>query len=130
MPCDNTFYPFVTCLADRGIVSGYPRGSPGEPCDPWIRPYFRPNNYVTRGQLSKIVSESAGFSEVIPPSQWTFTDVPYGSTFWEFVERLANREVMAGYACGGPNEPCDPRTGRTSAPARARLAGKVNQDRV
>jgi subtilisin family serine protease len=108
VPVTNTFYPFVRCLACQGIVSGYPCGDPGEPCNANEDPYFRPNNYVTRGQLAKIVSESAGFDEEVPPSQWTFTDVPYGSTFWVWVERLSNREVMSGYACGiDPNEPCD-----------------------
>jgi hypothetical protein len=107
VPPTNTFYPFVRCLACQGIISGYPCGGVGEPCNADNDPYFRPNNPVTRGQLAKIVSESAGFDDEIPPSQWTFTDVPYGSTFWVWVERLANREVMAGYVCGGPNEPCD-----------------------
>jgi hypothetical protein len=107
VPSTNTFYPFVRCLACQGIVSGYQCGGPNEPCDPAFNPYFRPNNYVTRGQLAKIVSESAGFQEEIPPSQYTFADVPYGSTFWVWIERLADREVMSGYQCGGPNEPCD-----------------------
>jgi hypothetical protein len=108
VPVTNTFYPFVRCLACQGIVSGYPCGGEGEPCNANEDPYFRPNNYVTRGQLAKIVSESAGFSEEVPPSQWTFTDVPYGSTFWVWVERLSNRDVMQGYPCGiDPNEPCD-----------------------
>jgi hypothetical protein len=108
VPTDNTFYPFVRCLACQGIVSGYPCGGPGEPCSPGSHSYFRPNSYVTRAQLAKIVSESAGFDEEVPPSQYTFTDVPYGSTFWVWVERLADREVMAGYPCGfDPNEPCD-----------------------
>jgi hypothetical protein len=108
VPVTNTFYPFVRCLACQGIVSGYPCGDPGEPCNANEDPYFRPNNYVTRGQLAKIVSESAGFDEEVPPSTWTFADVPYGSTFWVWVERLADREVMSGYACGfDPNEPCD-----------------------
>jgi hypothetical protein len=107
VPPTNTFYPFVRCLACKGIVQGYQCGGAGEPCDPSNNPYFRPNNYVTRGQLAKIVSESAGFDDQIPPSQWTFTDVPYGSTFWLWVERLSNRQVMSGYQCGSPNEPCD-----------------------
>ena len=108
VPPTNTFYPFVQCLACQDIISGYPCGGAGEPCNPSNDPYFRPNSFVTRGQLAKIVSESAGFSDVIPPSQWTFTDVPYGSTFWLWVERLAGRDVMAGYNCGvDPNEPCD-----------------------
>jgi hypothetical protein len=108
VPTTNTFYPFVRCLACRGIVQGYPCGGPGEPCGPGDGPYFRPYNPVTRGQAGKIVSESAGFTEPIPPSQWTFADVPYGSTFWLWVERLSSRGVMSGYPCGQvPNEPCD-----------------------
>ena len=107
VPPDNTFYPFVRCLACQGIVQGYTCGGDGEPCNPNNDPYFRPNNYVTRGQLAKIVSESAGFTDTVPQSQWTFTDVAYGSTFWLWVERLAGRDVMSGYQCGGPNEPCD-----------------------
>jgi hypothetical protein len=108
VPPTHTFYASVRCLACQGIVSGYPCGGPGEPCDSGGNPYFRPNNPVTRGQLAKIVSESAGFDDEIPPSQYTFTDVTYGSTFWVWVERLADREVMAGYPCGfDPNEPCD-----------------------
>jgi carboxypeptidase T len=108
VPVTNTFYPFVRCLACQGIINGYPCGGTGEPCNPSNDPYFRPNAYVTRGQLAKIVSESAGFDDEIPPSQWTFTDVPYGSTFWVWVERVVNRVILVGYPCGiDPNEPCD-----------------------
>jgi hypothetical protein len=109
VPPTNTFYPFVKCLACKGIINGYPCGSPFEPCDPDNNPYFRPNNYVTRGQLSKIVSQSAGFTEPVPASQQSFEDVPYGSTFWEYIERLYSRGVIGGYQCGvAPTEPCVP----------------------
>ncbi|HET9493210.1 MAG TPA: S-layer homology domain-containing protein, partial [Chloroflexia bacterium] len=109
VPVTNTFYPFVRCLACQGIISGYPCGGQFEPCDPESNPYFRPNNYVTRGQLSKIVSESAGFDEEVPPTRRTFEDVPYGSPFWAFVERLYARNVIGGYECGiDPAEPCVP----------------------
>jgi hypothetical protein len=94
VPPENTFYQSVRCLACRGVLSGYADGT------------FRPNNPVTRGQLSKIVSNAAGFIE--PVSGQTFEDVTPGSTFYEFVERLASREVMSGYACGGLGEPCTP----------------------
>jgi hypothetical protein len=56
------------------------------------------------------VSEAAGFSDVIPPDQQTFTDVPPTNTFWVYVERLLlNRpDAMSGYPCGTiPSEPCD-----------------------
>ena len=109
VPPTNTFYPFVRCLACQGIVSGYPCGSPGEPCNANNDPYYRPNNHVTRGQLSKIVSESAGFDDVIPATQQTFEDVAPGSTFWVYIERLAARGVISGYPCDiTPAEPCVP----------------------
>jgi hypothetical protein len=106
VPSGNTFYPFVRCLACRGIINGYPCGGVGEPCDPANNPYFRPNNNVTRGQIAKIVSNSAGFVE--PVSGQTFEDVLPGSTFYDFIERLASRQIMSGYACGGVGEPCGP----------------------
>ncbi len=92
VPSDNTFYPFIHCLVCRGIISGYADGT------------FRPNNEVTRGQLSKIVSNSAGFAE--DPGEQRFEDVPPTYTFYEWIQRLAARGHMGGYECGGPNEPC------------------------
>ena len=109
VPATNTFYPFVRCLACQGIVSGYPCGGTGEPCNPDNDPYFRPNAYVTRGQLAKIVSESAGFTEPVPATQQSFQDVVYGSTFWVYIERIYTRSVVSGYQCGTlPSEPCVP----------------------
>jgi hypothetical protein len=88
----STFYPYVRCLACRGILSGYFDGT------------FRPNNSVTRGQLSRIVSNAAGFNNV--PTSQTFEDVPPGSTFYTFTERVASRNIISGYPCGGLGEPC------------------------
>lgn len=81
-------------------------GGPGEPCNQNNDPYFRPSNLVTRGQIAKIVSNSAGLVE--PHSEQSFEDVPPGSTFHEFIERLASRGVISGYACRGADEPCVP----------------------
>jgi hypothetical protein len=103
LPAD-TFYLYVQAMSCRGIISGYPCGGPGEPCDPSTRPYFRPANQVTRGQIAKIVAIAAGFTE--PAGGQTFEDVLPGSTFYDYVERLAVRNVMQGYPCGGPGEPC------------------------
>ena len=63
VPSGSTFYSYIRCLACRGIVGGYPCGGPSEPCP---GPYFRPNNQVTRGQVNKIVSASADFSDPAP----------------------------------------------------------------
>ena len=85
VPVGSTFYDYIRCLACRGIVGGYPCGGPGEPCP---GQYYRPGNNVTRGQVTKIVSESAGFADAVPSTQQTFEDVPTGSTFWLWIERL------------------------------------------
>jgi hypothetical protein len=44
-------------MAGRGIIQGYPCGGPFEPCvAPANRPYFRPQNPATRGQMAKIAA--------------------------------------------------------------------------
>jgi hypothetical protein len=90
----STFYPYVHCLACLGIVQGYPDGT------------FRPNDNVTRGQAAKILAESVGYTDPIPPTQQTFNDVPPGSTFWLYIERVALHGAINGYPCGGQGEPC------------------------
>ncbi len=106
VPFGNTFYPFIRCLACRGIINGYPCGGPGEPCNGNNDPYFRPGNNVTRGQFSKIAANSAGFNE--PPGAQQYEDVAPGSTFFDFIWRLSDRGIINGYPCGGPGEPCGP----------------------
>ncbi len=94
VPRNSPFYTYIECLVGRGIISGYPDDT------------FKPNNPITRGQLSKVVSNSAGYSE--QHTARTFQDVPANSTFYQFIERLASRGYVAGYACGGVGEPCGP----------------------
>jgi hypothetical protein len=95
VPPEHTFYANIRCLACRGIISGYGDGT------------FRPGNDITRGQIAKMVSNAAGFQE--PVSGQTFEDVPPGSPFYEFIERLYTRGHMGGYPCGLlDTEPCIP----------------------
>lgn len=94
VPPGSTFYDYVINLACRGIVTGYPDGT------------FGPNNPLARGQLSKIVSNAAGYFE--QHVEQSFEDVATGSTFHQFVERLFSRGYLSGYSCGGPGEPCIP----------------------
>jgi hypothetical protein len=107
VPPDSTFYPYIRCLACRGIINGYPCGGLGEPCNGNNDPYFRPGNNVTRGQFAKIASNSAGFSDP-PDNQQQYEDVPVGSTFYDYIWRLTDRGLVNGYPCGGPGEPCGP----------------------
>jgi uncharacterized delta-60 repeat protein len=107
VPPSNPYYVWVQRMANRGLISGYPCGGPGEPCvPPGNLAYYRPNANATRGQIAKIVSNGAGFSE--PPVGQLFEDVPPTQTFYEWIQRLANRDVMGGYPCGGAGEPCVP----------------------
>jgi hypothetical protein len=93
VPLDSTFYPFIKCLACKGIISGYDDGT------------FRPYNDITRGQITKIVSNAAGFDE--DPGPQIYEDVPVGSPFYDWINRLSNREHIGGYPCGLlPEEPC------------------------
>jgi pimeloyl-ACP methyl ester carboxylesterase len=102
----STFYLYVERMASRGVISGYPCGGVGEPCGEDNLPYFRANNNATRGQISKIISNAAGFSA--PAGAQRFADVAPGSTFYDCVQRLASQGVMSGYPCGGSGEPCGP----------------------
>ncbi|HEX9990402.1 MAG TPA: S-layer homology domain-containing protein [Chloroflexia bacterium] len=101
---DNSFYLQVERMARRGFLGGYPCGEPNEPCGTGRRPYFRPNANATRGQISKVVASARGYNDV--PNTITFEDVPPESPFYVWVERMATRNILAGYPCGGPGEPC------------------------
>jgi hypothetical protein len=89
------FYPYITCLACRGIVSGYQDGT------------FRPANTLSRGQLAKVVAGGAGFTDSIPAARQTFADVPASHPFWRYIEALAIHGTISGYDCGSAGEQCD-----------------------
>ena len=50
--------------------------------------------------MSKFISNAAGYGDVIPPAQQTFSDVPPSQPFWVFVERAYLHGVISGYADG------------------------------
>jgi hypothetical protein len=88
----SAFYTYIRCLACQGVLSGYSDRT------------FRPYNNITRGQISKVVSNAAGFYE--DPGAQIFEDVPTGSPFYPWVNRLSRRGYVSGYLCGGQGEPC------------------------
>jgi hypothetical protein len=110
VPTSNTFYTFIETGVSHGVINGYPCGqNPFEPCvAPGNRPYFRPNNNLTRGQLSKVVALARGYPTPSPATA-TFEDVPPGSTFYVYVEAMVANSIVGGYPCGSsPSEPCVP----------------------
>jgi hypothetical protein len=105
VPSTETFWLWIERLTLHEVMSGYDCGGPGEPCDSDNRPYFRSGSNATRGQLTKIVSNAANFVE--EHTEQTFADVQPTHTFYQYIERLASRQIIGGYPCGGPGEPCD-----------------------
>lgn len=125
VPLGSTFYDYVEAAFAAGVINGYPCGGPGEPCDPQHRPYFRPAASITRGQLTKMVSLAFNFTEAV--SGQTFEDVPPGSVFYTYTERLSTRGIVGGYPCGGPGEPCDPQNRPYFRPANNVTRGQTTK---
>jgi hypothetical protein len=96
VPVGSTFYQYVETAADNGVISGYDCGGPGEPCP---GRYFRPNNNVTRGQVTKMIMLAFGFPEDTSGGPH-FSDVPVGSTFYANIETLYNLGIIGGYSDG------------------------------
>jgi S-layer homology domain len=108
VPIGSTFWWYIEELVFHGIVGGYRCGGPGEPClPPNNRPYFRPGADANREQAALIVDRVAGFASNCIPVQ-NFQDVPINSAFWCSIQRLYERNIISGYPCGGPGEPCIP----------------------
>ena len=100
----STFYSYVETMYNDGIIGGYTTGcATGSPC-------FKPNNNVTRGQLTKMASLAFNFNEAV--SGQTFQDVSPGSTYYTYTQRLNTRGIISGYPCGGVGEPCLPPNNR------------------
>jgi S-layer family protein len=111
----NTFYNSVMCLSCMGMMSGYSDGT------------FRPNNEVTRGQLAKLVSNTAGFNETNLLNRQSFEDVQVGSVFYMYVERVASRGIISGYPCGGPGEACGPDNKPYFRPSANATRGQISK---
>jgi hypothetical protein len=113
VPFGTTFYPYVRCLACSSILGGYADGT------------FRPGNNITRGQLSKIVSNAAGFDA--QPGAQSFADVATNSTFYDWIQRLAAKGYINGYPCGGPGEPCDAQNRPYFRPGANATRGQISK---
>jgi hypothetical protein len=70
VPAANPFYVYIERLALHGVINGYTCGGPGEPCPGF---YYRPNANITRGQTSKVVSQSFFPKSCAPASRPTAT---------------------------------------------------------
>lgn len=121
----STFYMYIERMASTGIISGYPCGGVGEPCGTGNKPYFRPNANVTRGQISKIVSNASGLSDAA--NGQTFDDVSPNHPFYLWVQRLVQHGMMSGYPCGGAGEPCGADGRLYFRPSNSATRGQVSK---
>ena len=123
VPTSNPFFQFIETAVENNIVAGYACGGEGEPCP---GAYFRPFNLVTRGQLSKIAVSAAGWT-TINPSSPTFADVPTSDVFYVFVETAYCHQILTGYDCGGPGEPCDTENRPYFRPGNNATRGQISK---
>jgi hypothetical protein len=87
VPQDHTFYKYIETARRDNIIGGYADGT------------FRPFANVTRGQLAKIAVESARM-ENLSTDVPSFSDVPVGSTFYNYIETAYANGILSGYADG------------------------------
>jgi DNA-binding beta-propeller fold protein YncE len=69
------------------LADGYPDGT------------FRPDRAVTSGQLAKMVADGLRIPPADPATP-SFSDVPRGSIFYQYVEGAAAAGIISGYADG------------------------------
>lgn len=125
IPETSTFYRYIEAANQLGVVQGYACGGSGEPCDALNRPYFRPGSTATRGQIAKIVATALGFTDQVTAQ--SFEDVASDNAFYVYVERLALRDIMSGYACGSADMPCDPMARRYFLPSSNASRGQMSK---
>ena len=80
-------YPYIETALLHAIVSGYPDNT------------FRPNNNVTRAQLSKMIVLASLWPLLDPPTP-SFTDVLPTSPYYTYVETARAHALISGYGDG------------------------------
>ncbi len=128
VPPGSPFYTVVEAGAAHGLVGGYACSSaPSEPCDAQRRPYFRPGNALSRGQLAQVLTAARGYP-VPPPGAVRFADVAAGAPFYDAIAAVAAQGLVSGYTCGSrPSEPCDAERRPYYRPAEGATHGQVSK---
>lgn len=90
VPDENVFSPYVQDLKDRGIINGYNDGS------------FKPNNPVTRGELSKFIVNA--FELEGEDMVNNFNDLNEENVFYNYIITLNELEIVNGFSDGSFRE--------------------------
>ncbi|MEA2572881.1 MAG: hypothetical protein QOH93_179 [Chloroflexia bacterium] len=141
----STYWLYVERVALHGVTSGYAcnASGPTERCDDANRRFFRPNEYVTRQQVAKMVSAALNLTSTrtqlpaaVPTAttlEYTFADVLPSNAFYPYVEALSKLGSISGYNCGGTNpdtgqaEPCDAQNRKYFRPASNMSRGQISK---
>jgi amidase len=87
VPATHPFFGYVEAAYSRGLIAGYADGT------------FRPANPVTRGQAAKVVVLASNLSMEATATQ-SFSDVPAGHPYHQYIEAAYSQGVVSGYADG------------------------------
>ena len=90
VPLTNDFYSYICNLRHDGIVDGYPSN------------VYKPNNFVTRGEMAKFIFLSNYLFNIDPEHLETcaypdFPDVPVGAPFYKEIMSLRCTDIVSGY---------------------------------
>jgi len=83
---NDPYYPYIETARLHSVLSGYSDGT------------FKPNNEVSRGQMSKMIVIGMGWT-INAPTQH-FSDVPTSYVFYPYVETLVAHSAVSGYNDG------------------------------
>jgi hypothetical protein len=87
VPSGSAFYDYVETAYNNGVITGYSDNT------------FRPNNNITRGQLTKVIALSERWAVDVSGAPH-FSDVASSNPFYAQIETAYNRGVISGYADG------------------------------
>lgn len=82
----DPYYPYIETARLHQVLSGYSDST------------FRPNNEVSRGQMSKMIVIALGWDTTAPTQH--FSDVPPSYVFYPYVETLVAHNAVTGYSDG------------------------------
>lgn len=87
VPLSYLFYSYIENLSGLSIMNGYDDGT-----------YFKPNQYITRGEMAKIIKNAFGLPTVT--SCQKFTDVNPGQLFYTDITSLKCLGIITGFSDG------------------------------
>ena len=92
VPADTWYSNAISTLTNMGVLSGYKDGT------------FRPNAPITRAEYATIAVSF--YKETVKDYQGTFSDVPQGQWYTQYVETAAAFGLISGYPDGtfAPNK--------------------------